>query len=428
MIYSQLYWKQKKGIPTVLALLFIIFVVSLFVYVFSGLSVPSRASKSPKEIKEYEVTNLSANGEATIFWRTDLKESGWVILYDANKKPLGQIFGDERDTLEKKILYLNHYVVLRQVLATAAFFKLAGGDTTKITYQYDRFYELPKPKSYSTTNDLSPAYGIVIKPDGSPLEGAIVLLTVSDDYPLSTITKSKGEWLIPLNGIYGKNDLRIVIPTNKQEATIRIIDENYPSSNVSTFFANLSSLPKIIIGSDYKFLEEQGRDVLSSSSTSEGQKKEIDIIFPQENTVIPGRNPLIKGTALPSSQVTILIESTKSYSSIVTADKDGSWRYVLPEGLSPGSHKITIATKDRQGNEVKVERRFAIAKSGEQVLAESTPSSTITPIAPTLTPLPIVTTIPTAIPSQPVSGSNFNVFMMGSASLIIVGFGILLAF
>ncbi len=426
MIYSQLYWREKKGIPTVLALLFITFVVSLFVYVFSGLSVPSRASKSPKEIKEYEITNLSANGEATIFWRTDLKESGWVILYDADKKPLGQIFGDERDTLEKRNLYLNHYVVLRQVLPTATFFKLGGGDTTKIAYQYDRFYELPKPKGYSTTNDLSPAYGVVIKPDGGPLEGAIVLLTVRDSYPLATITKSKGEWLIPLNGIYGRNDLKIVIPTEKQEVAIRVIDEAYPSSNITTFFTNLSSLPKVIIGSDYKFMEEKGQDVLSSSVNNEGQKKEIDIIFPQENAVVPGRNPLIKGIALPSSQVTIVIESPKSYSSIVTADNDGSWKYVLPEGLTPGSHKITITTYDRQGKEIRLERRFAIAKSGEQVLSESTPSSTITPIAPTSTLPP--TSIPTVVPSQPVSGSNFNVFMMGSTSLIIIGFGILLAF
>jgi len=422
-IYSQLYLKEKSKIPFFVIFLLIFTIGGFFAYVFSNISVPSKAKKTTKEVREYQITNLSPNHEVTVFWRSMDKESGWIVLYDAQKKPLARLYSDERDTQTVKNLFYNHYVVLREIPNEAAFFKIGAGDEKKIIFQYDNFYPLPKPREYTQGSNLSPAYGIVLKPNNEPLADAIVILSVDDAYSLSTMTKSKGEWLIPLNAFYKQDDLQIIIPSEKQKATIRIYSEDYGTSTVSVAFADLSTLPKVKIGNDYQL---QGEDVLSSS-TKKNEKGMFDIFFPSENAVIPGSKPLIKGTALPGKEVVVSIDLKEGLSSRAIADKDGVWKVIFPVFLPPGKYLLTATTKDELGKEMKIERKFVIAKAGEQVLGEATDEATVVP---TRTPIPTQILSQNVSPTQtaPISGNSFNPVIIGSSSLIIIGLGILLAF
>lgn len=55
-------------------------------------------------------------------------------------------------------------------------------------------------------------------------------------------------------------------------------------------------------------------------------------------------NPVLKGTAAPSAQVTITIDSSAQ---TITADTTGNWTYV-PTTLTAGDHQIIIASSGEQ--------------------------------------------------------------------------------
>lgn len=426
MIYSRFYFQDKNKIPMFIGVLFIIAIISFFSILFSKTPLTSKAASVKASVTEYEISNLSPNREMTVYWRTANKESGWILIFDKNKNQLPKIYYDERDNLEKKSLRNYHYSILRQLPINAAYFKMAAGNESIITKIYENYYLISIPSSYSSTGNLKPAYGLISQPNSEPLDDAIVLLTINNAFSLSTLSKSKGEWLIPLNSFYSKNNLKLFTPADNEKVNIRIISEKYPQTTVLTLFSNLNSLPKIIAGDNYEFLQQtKVNNVLSAETDKNKGNNEISILYPRENALIPGKNPLIKGTALPKTEVVVIVEAFNSTSSRLITDADGIWRLVLPESLTPGEYKITLITKNKQGEEVQIKRNFFIAKSGEQVLGDATPEPTLT-TGPTPTQQP--TSAPIQSPTEPVSGSNFNGFMLSSASLIIIGLGILLAF
>ena len=174
-------------------------------------------------------------------------------------------------------------------------------------------------------------------------------------------------------------------------------------------------------------------NVLSTSIESKTRPSKIEILFPKEEMIIPIGNPLIKGTAIPGSEVAVTIDSAKSYSFKTVTDREGVWRVMLTEQLPPGLHVLKLVTKDAKGRNVQLTRKFVIAKSGEQVLAaateEATPTFTPTTTpSPSLTPTVFISLTPTVSITPLVPGTNFIPIGAASASLIILGLGILLAF
>ena len=161
----------------------------------------------------------------------------------------------------------------------------------------------------------------------------------------------------------------------------------------------------------------------------------MDIIFPKEGALIPGKIPLIKGIGMPKTSIEITVNSKKTYSAIVTSDAGGNWSYLLPEDLELGPHSVVVKTKDGTGKLLTITRKFTIiAQQGNEgrILGTATGEPTIIITA---TPVPtysIPTTIPTepsdVVTTPPVSGSNFIGTIISGLSLIVIGGGILLAF
>jgi hypothetical protein len=216
---------------------------------------------------------------------------------------------------------------------------------------------------------------------------------------------------------------------------IEILSEDNKTSVITGRLNQLSPVTStIIIGRNYDL--SVGDNVLSAQS-SRGQTtphKAIDVIYPVEGSLVPGRKPLIKGVALPQSEVYITVNSEKTFSATLTADGKGNWSYLLPENLELGAHTITIKTKDGQGKEVALTRTFTIVANDNagRVLGEATDSATIT-VTPSATPAPtststVPTSIPTAAPTIPVAGvSDFLPAIFG-ISFIVAGLGVILVF
>jgi len=432
MTYSKYFLPQDKKIPTPITIAVVLLLIFFLARLFGSVSVPSRASK--KIVKKLNVVSPSQN-QVGILWQTDERETGWVI-YGQNERVLNNIALDERDLQNKRNLFYNHLSLLKNLQPdTRYFYKIVSNDQL-IEEKDGKAFSFATASNLALSSNLNPAYGKVIRENGEPLENAIVTLSFDKAYSLVALSKTTGEWLLPLNTILNKSTLKVQTVGLEDKLSIEILGDDKKKTQIIADLASVSPLPQtVIIGKNYTFLSKE--DVLSASTGNKTQTSKIDILFPKESAVIPGGKPLIKGTALPGNEVKVTIDSAKNFSFKTTANKDGFWSIILSDELSSGTHTLKIITKNTAGKEIQMTRKFIIAKSGEKVLGEATAEATPT-LIPTSTPpillsptifyTPYTTQSPTISITPPTSGIDVIPVGVASASLIILGIGILLAF
>ncbi len=428
MSYSQFYLKKEAKIPTIVSFLVVALILILMGKFFFSVSFPSTASK--KQLHRMEIANIFSN-QTTIVWQTDQKETGWVV-YGTDKNQLNQTASDDRDLDKNKNSFLLHYVTLQNLKEnTQYFFKIVSNSGLIEKPNRDAF-GFKTPSSKLAVRNLSPAYGKVINQLNQPVENTLVLLYINHAYTLAGLSKSSGEWLIPLNYIIDSSTQEIKNIGKDEAVRLQFLSEEGPPSNIKAVVSNLSPVTEnVVIGKDYDFTKPS--DVLSADS--QRITASIEIVFPKENATIPTGNPLIKGKAVPNSTVSVTVSEGKSATSVQAGvDKDGVWQVTLPQQLAVGQHTITLQAKDQSGNILTKTRLFTVAKSGERVLGEATGSATptITP-APTTTTQPITSVTPTTLtatvtPKPPVTGENITYLGLTSGALILLGLGILVVF
>ncbi len=443
MIYSDLYVHKENKLPATIGFLLVIFITFIFLRFYLGLAGSSKASL--KVAKRVEIVNLSPT-QASIFWQTDQKESGWVVYGDSEDHE-SKIILDEKDlsSLEdQKGKYLTHLVTLKELVPGKKYFFKIITDDNKIIVQPDKksfSFKTPKTTLNSLQN-ISPAFGRVLSSNSiDPLINSYIILSVKNSYSLLTQIKPTGDgsWLIPLNQIYSKDSENIQTISDKDKIIVEIITSDGEGLTITTIKSKISPLPQTIIFSknqNFSFIEDD--NVLSAfTSLDTVIKDQPEIIYPKEGSLIPGTIPLIKGIALPLSDIKITVNSKKTFSAIIKSDSKGNWSYLIPENLELGPHVITIRTKNKEGNEIKKIRKFTmIAQQGNEgrVLGTATGEPTIIF---TVTPKPTtisvynsaIPTIKTKISTTPpVTGSNYSKTIFSGFALIIIGGGIFLAF
>src|SRR3989338_5464659 len=435
MIYSELYLKQKIKLPTVIGFLLVIFITVVFSRFFLGSAGSSKASL--KVAKRVEIVNLSP-GQVSIFWQTDKAESGWVA-YGEGERNENKIVLDEKDLNnvgQKKGKYKIHLATLKELAPGKKYFFKMVSDNNQIIVQPDgnSFSFITPQSNLNSLQNISPAFGKVLQSNSvDPLINSYILLSITGGYSLLTQIKSEGDgsWLIPLSQIYSKDSQSILTIALKDKIIIEIITSEGEVSTITTVKSKVSPLPQTTVfikDKNFSFVEEE--NVLSASTDLINlTNNQIDIIYPKEGVLIPGKIPLIKGIGLPKTIMEITVNSKKTYSAVTTSDINGNWSYLLPEDLELGPHTIVLKTKDRDGKLITMQRNFTIiALQGNEgrVLGTATGEPTIIF---TTTPIPPIPTAPLNITTTPpVSGSNFLGTIFGSLSLIIIGGGILLAF
>ncbi len=427
MIYSNLYLNRNQ----ITNPLFVILPVSFIIVLLFGINflfkntVSTKATK--KTIRRLEILNIG-HQQATIFWQTADKEKGWIIFGD-RENSLNRISLDERDTTKQRNAYRNHYVILKDLEENKIYyFKIISNN--QIIDNGGRAFSFKTGKKFSSITYLNPAYGKVINKSGTPLNNGVVIMSVKNCHPLGSLIKISGEWSIPLNYILREDGDELCKVDNDTIFDLEIFSEESEKSSVKTKLFNLSPLPQtIIIGQDYLFLSKEEVLGLKNFSKSNLSKQVIDVLYPKDNSIINDRKPLIKGYALPNSEVFVSLKGKIIYSFSSKTNQDGEWKVILTQELIPDSYILEFKTKDIKGNEVKIYRRFTIGKSGESVLGEATESAIITN-----TPTPTLGEIyPTNIttylsPTIQRVGLDSNPFFISAGALIIMGIGLLLVF
>ncbi len=435
MAYSSLFLNKNQTmvpVPVVAVLLVVVFVF-LFTF-FNKASLPTRASQST--LVKQQMVNVSP-GEIGLFWQTDKPTVSWLIFGTAKDK-LDQILVDTRDLPDKKLPYTYHFAQMKGISPQTTYyyeFMVQIGNVIRLVAQNNGTpFTFTTPSSVTPSTNVKPAYGKVIDVNEIAVANAIVLLSTDAIYPLATVTKSTGDWLIPINNLLDKNTRLNIALSPNTVVTISIFSEDNGVTTITAPLTKLSPLPQtIVVGKNYNFINDE--QVLSAQNTRSISQSKIAVIFPAEGAVIPGLSPIIKGQAYPGRDVIIVIHSATTYSYRVKADNNGLWEVLVPDKLAPGVHTLSVITSDENGAQTTLTRSFTIAKSGEEVLGEATIAATPTMI-PTGQPTPLPTyaqispTIATsgASPTPPVTGSSITQLVIIAASFIIVGAGVLVAF
>lgn len=428
--------KKSYRIPTILGLL--ILLVSIGTGVLLIRQGPIWILRAGPEItpKQVKITNISENG-FTVSWVTDGQTSGFVKY--GTETNLITTTQDDRDQLSGKTgSFLTHYITLNNLKpATNYYFKISSGG--KLFDNNGQPYQTTTASSIQTPLPPSDvAYGMVVDQNGAPIEGTIVYLSLANTTPLSTLTKSSGSWVIPLN-LARSIDLTSYASYDRQAS----IEEIFVQAGVTgtstavTVAKNDSPVPTITLGRsfDFRTVRQTTEELATASPTPTPAESKfgleetaippaskLTIINPDEAEQINTQKPEILGTGPAGENLTITIQSPANLSGTAKIDSFGNWKWTPPSNLSPGKHILTVSLADG----TKISHSFTVLAAGSSQLPAliATPSATATPSpTPTATSAGRVSQPSTegGIPTPGYLTPTFLVFIVGLGS-VLTGF------
>lgn len=361
---------------------------------------------NPENIR---ITNLT-DTSFTVTYQTQASVIG--SLSYGKDQLLGQVALDDRDQPSgTPTQHFLHSITVRTLLPqTKYYFSILSGKTTYlnngILFTTTTGTQITTPP---TTEE--PLSGILAMPDGTKPQEALVYVTTDGGQTLSTLVKSTGLYVIPLNTIRTADLSSQLIFTKDTKLQLLAIGNDGSQSKAVLLAGQRNPVPIMILSNNYDFTLNT-TPLASTSALPVGFPQFAldttvaatpEITTPKSGESFTDNQPLLQGQALPDATVNITIHSD-IITAQVTADKYGNWTYRPASPLSPGQHTITITTKDKYGILQTITKPFTIFWSGTEVAVAATPSATPT-FVPTAIPTKIPTPKPTATgvyPTQPV--------------------------
>ena len=427
--------QEQTRIPTLVALVVIaaLSVGGLFAYDRFSSFLGSARTGEINPPAHVTVTNITESS-AVIAWKTT-EPIAATVRYGSSDS----IAYDIRDTDSIPKPYRIHYVQISD---------LPPGSMVsyEILLSSQPFPQTPIQlgPALANTPQALPIYGEIQTDLGTATQGALILGRLENGSTWSTFISDTTSWVLPIAPLR-TSDLRayycqIQSCTATTSITLTILAEEGDSTVQTTLEETQPLINPIIIGQPYSVnpmnLEQETSTAtvsavkgVQATPTRKPTSWNVSILNPKEDISLRFPKPLIRGEGVPGTEVTITLESAAKQIDTIMVQDDGTWLWTPKLPLEPGIHTVTIETTDTKGKSVKLTRSFSIFKSGEQVLAASSPSATLAPsptpsIVPTSTPiLPTVT--PT--PDMPVSASFLPsvMFVAGGLILVLLGLAVL---
>lgn len=441
-------WNQR--IPTLLGMLLIAIGIGVTSFLVSrGIVTFSRAAPS-QDPQTTRITNIS-DVAFTVSYRTTGAVPGSIAY--GKTKDLGLVALDERDQVAGSAKnYQIHSITIKNLQpSTQYFFSIISGNGTFLNND-SPFMITTAPTSTVTPTSQQPLTGKVIASDGTALPETIVYLSIANAQSLSTLTKSDGTFIIPLNTLLTK-DLTNRFTLSPDTSMNLLVLGQIQQSTVVLTTTQSNPVPTITLSQNYDFsasttpldadksaiASQAAQTSFPSLSTSEvTNNKTPQVLSPKNDESFTDQQPVFNGTAAPNTDVNVVIHSDSQVQSQVKTNANGSWSFRPNTKLAPGNHTVTVTAKNNLGILNTITRSFTVYAQGSQVNQTATPSATVTPKltttispTPTLFVLPTPTTgiiQPTTIPTQVVLPSGTTkggqpIKPPGSATLVIVGIG-----
>lgn len=232
-------------IPTVLGLGVLILALGAGI-VLINLHQKPQVSSDVSVPKNIEVVNIS-DTEAAIIWQTDKPTSGFVSFGES--QALGEVQNDTRDK-DNILPHSVHFVTLKDLKEDFTYyFKVRSGP----------YFYPDKPLSFKSAKSLSedtkkaaqvvnkPLIGVVLNPDLSPADEALVLLKIEGAQTLASVTSKTGNFILSTAYLYKTNLSEGFILSQKITAILNIIKDN-SATQIKITLPSDTPLPRIIVG------------------------------------------------------------------------------------------------------------------------------------------------------------------------------------
>lgn len=386
---------MRFRIPTFVGILLVIALAGAVIAWFEWYSKKPGVASGSIAPSNVAVTNITDTG-FTVVWLTDTPATGAIKLVSPRRTP--STFFDDRNTTGTMKRYTTHSVSVRSLIpATSYTFQILSDGKT--------FDQTGKPYTTMTTSTISgggtglePAYGTIEDGGGSPVAGAIVLVTVEQGQLLSALTSPSGSWLLSLGLTRNATLTKYLDGSERLTETIRVLLGDQEATAI-TDTLNDGPVPTMQLGKTYDFRKQQAARPQAPSVL--GDTTTIGIVAPAHNASLATPLPLIRGKGIPGKTVSVVVGITNPTSGTTTVGGDGIWRYTPTKPLGEGKQMVTATSVDERGKPIAFTHTFTILKSGTQVLGEATPSATLTP---TITPEATPSATPSATPTPQLEG------------------------
>lgn len=434
------YYRGERRVPGILVLILVAIIFSVPFFFLKQRTAPTK-SLGASSARPFEVTTLNVTATSTdLFWKTTTPSIDSVTVWDSSNKTITA--SDIHDIDSNKQPRKLHYFSLRNLQANTKYFiSIQQGDTL-LGDSSKPYFSFSTLSTSAITTSLPPVYGKITDESGTAAANMLLTAKIGDAHVLGGFTKPDGSFLVSLCCLYDKSTGTPVNPARSDLISLHFENEEGKKAKVSAPISKTSPFQEtIVLGRDSNLTDDAliEKPVLGSTTATGGtaaQNGELKIFYPKDSAVIPGKRPLVKGSAIGGSVVKISFPLQKR-SFEVTTNASGVFELSTPFDLKSGTQTVEAQSKNESGKLISVTQTFTIPKSGEAVLGEATPSgSLITPsvtLIPTdtlpeptdsLLPTSATTPAPTLLPS----GIDFSMFSMMSAMLILFGLGLILIF
>jgi hypothetical protein len=418
-------WDRR--IPTLLGLAILLTGTIFTVFVANKKQLTTVNALNSSQPQNVRITNIS-DTSFTVSYTTESKVTGSVNFGKDNT--LGQNALDDRDQAKKTVNeYMIHSITVKNLEpSTKYFFSITSGRQIYTTNGKNFEVTTAAPLD-GQSNQPVVLEGNITTTSGLPPSEAIVYLTADNSQVISYLTDQNGHYKFVLSKVR-TNDLSSFYNfVQNQTLKMLIIGDKGSSRVIISVPAN--KIPTITLSKDYDFTNpkqatpsanfDKSLSLPKNQSTQSAYPK---IISPQKDEKLLEQQPIFKGTAVPGEDVQIVIHSSNSLQAVVTADSLGNWSYQPTTPLSPGTHTITITTKNSLGILQTLTQSFVVYASTE------TPTPTPEIVTNTITPTPNLindnaTISATSTGQLPQSGNPF-IIIIGIGGLIVSFIGILL--
>lgn len=409
---KQNFWNIR--IPTLLGLFVLFLGVSLTTFLVNKQTILQTNASSLEQPQNVRITNVTDTSFFVTYSTVD-KVSGTLNYGKSNS--LGQSIFDERSQGKLSNYHVHSFAVNNLTPLTKYYFTIISGQNTY--YNNNKPFEVTTgPLINNPTKNSDVIKGKIILPNNAPPSEAIIYITSDGSQVFSTLAKSDGTYSMPLNQIRTA-DFSSYYDLNQDSIIKMLIYGDLLTSSVTFSKTQINSVPSITLSKNYNLLTQNSSNLNPSldsqgfpslvSSTS-GTPQKIQILTPKKDQGLTDSQPLFKGTAKPGENVQIVIHSSQAIQTQVTTDKNGNWSYTPQEPLTPGTHTITITTKDISGILKTITQSFVVYASGTQIQnANGSPTPTPTPtlIAKTTSPTPTPVIILTPTPDIVITSTPF---------------------
>ncbi len=433
---------KKNKIPTFLGIILLIIGLAAGIFLVQNEQIFKSGASPQASPKDIRVTNTT-NSSFTVSWATDKETSGFILWGESenalSKTELNEI-GETSNT---------HSVTVQGLTPNKTYYYELSSDG--VSFDNDgipwQITTGPQLIDQSTSNSIS---GTILTATGAPADKAIVYITLAGASPRSTTTSQNGSWVVPISSARNQN-LTSFVEINETTTLIEIFVQAGPRGVATAQIYPIAAkpAPPIILGESMDFKNEpasnpggipkaninlpddatasSGFEILDDATAPSTETVTLENI--EEGEAITSTEPEFFGEGPPGTAITITVESDP-VTEQTTINSLGDWNWSPPEGLSEGSHKITITWRDTGGILRTLTRTF-IVQAAEGPAFESTPSATptATPTSsptPSASPTPSIASSPTATPISPASVATDSGNLKPTILYSIMGLGLII--